>query len=226
MELIYEELTHSYWLNGQKKRALSDVLDVAEVELCRRFSIPYFGLTLDLRFVRDHIRENVCARNSQVDHVNSRILEGKWNEQDEWGVSEEALPLVCALYKYWEAHLAEVHRPSLAVQTPLYCPALDFCTLPDWHDAESVNDLKCGKTPSRTWGLRMAGQALAHGRARVQRVVQLEPHLKTRKWSVFVRSKHFDARVYHPLDEAVVRAAALERFDDPIFEQWKGRIAA
>ena len=225
MELVYEEGTHRYFLDGKQKRALSDVLDTAEVECCRRFSVDHYGLTPDFRFIKDAVFENACARNSQVDNVNSRLLEGRWNAEDEGEVSNEALPLVLALYNYWWPRLGD-ERPGLCVQTPLYCRELDFCTLPDWHDTDSVNDLKCGKTPSRTWGLRMAGQALAHGRARVQRIVQLEPHLKTRKWSTFVRAKHYDPRVFHPLDETVLRAAALEDWNNPVFEQWKGRRAA
>jgi hypothetical protein len=220
--LEYREYNHTYFLDGAQVRSLSDVLQTAELELCRRFSLPVFGLVPDLRFVNEAVMQDKTAVGSQVDTVNSRLLEGTWTPEDEWQVSDRSLPYVLALEGYW----AQTEKPSpVWVQTPLYCRELHFATMPDWHTENSVNDLKCGRNIQRTWGLRMAGQALAHGRATTERILHLEPQLKTRKWSVYERTNgHGDPRIFHFLDQAVVRCAALEDFSNPVFEEWKKRL--
>jgi hypothetical protein len=222
--LTYREEDHTYRLNGVLVRSLSDVLQTAELELCRRYSIEHFGLTPDLRFVNERALQDKTAVGSQVDTVNSLILEGRWTDEREWDVSDRALPYVLALKDYWKVTPV---TDKCHVQTPLYSRDLNFATMPDWHTPISVCDLKCGRNYQRTWGLRMAGQAMAHGRAWVERLVHLEPHLKTRKWTVYERVHGTgDPRVFHPLDHAVVQAAALEHFGDPVFQLWKMKRAA
>jgi len=123
-------------------------------------------------------------------------------------IAEEAVPFVHAFLHYWQHE-----RPIVTqVETPIYCAELDYCTTPDFRNAEYVYEIKTQSERSKLWGLQTAAQQLAAGVSR-RAVIWLRPHLKTRCWQY--------ADCYSPHDLDVVREACRGEYDGPAITAWK-----
>ena len=201
-----------YLVDGRPVRRISTVL--RQAGLVNLDGIPHAVL------------ENARARGSQVDDACSLIMEGRYDERAICAAMvtdiakagwEEARPYVEAYREFWP-HC--VINERLSVQVPLYCAKLDFCCTPDWFDRDTVNDIKTGSKPQRSWGLQIAAQELAHGKAMVGRILWLRPKLKRKQLEVHSRHDGNPA-IFSRLDYAVIEAACDGNYDADCIQRWK-----
>ena len=221
-QIVFREADHTYWIIDAETRGKTEVpsfsqrLEDAERECRRILGVEHVGFRPNYGGVSDEVLANARARGSAIDDACSLIMEGRFTANDWIKLHREAKDYVMAYLTWWRGS-----KPvgTLRVQTPLYCRQLDTCCMPDFHDDESVNDVKAQAKQSREWGLRLAMMALAHGSATIERAIWLRPHLKRSQYEVHTRNQ-MDRRIFSKWDSQVVEAICLQDYDAEAIKQW------
>ena len=221
--IIFEEATHRYFVvedDGEQREvpSFSKRLEDAERECRTLLGVEHVGFRPNYGGVSDEVLANARARGSAIDDACSLIMEGRFTAADWMRLHEQAKPYVLAFQDFLRP-FGPILRADLCVQTPLYCRKLDTCCMPDFHDDESVNDLKAQDKPNREWGLRLAMMALAHGEATTERSIWLRPKLKTRSYEVHTRNQG-NPKIFSTWDYQVVEAICLQDYDAEAIKQW------
>jgi hypothetical protein len=197
-EIVFIEEPHGYLVDGRAVRSWSQVAKDAGL-------LPEFPDTAFAKVA------NAKYRGKQIHEACAMLIRGEpFNPQE---LHDESLPYVQAFLDYWRVHGAG--RPR--VETPLYCPRLDFCCTPDFFNDHTVYDIKTTDRPARSWGLQTAAQALAHDGAPRRCIIWLRPKLKSRNYEIL----DDDSRWFSMQDYRVVEEACRGEYDGPAITAWK-----
>jgi len=210
MTITLDPVTHTYRVDGEIKRSWSQVS--REMGLSVEFPEAAFA----------HV-ENARARGTQVHaYAADYILRGlppPYDLVDSTDGQPYVHPETVPYLKAFEDFVLASGVSPTAIERPLYSPELDICCTPDFTTKIGVYDIKHTDKPSRTWGLQLACQAIAHDVLATRAIVWLRPKLKTRRYEVH-SSDHSWNRIFTAFDFDVVREACAG-IHGPAIKAWK-----